>query len=319
MQRRNSMLSIVFMGTPAFSVPILRMLHEEGYNVLAVVTQPDRPVGRKKVLTPPPVKEEAVRLGLPVIQPEKLRDSVELEQILALQPDLVVTAAFGQILPKVLLDAPRLGCINVHASLLPAYRGGAPIHQAIIDGQKEAGVTIMYMAQKLDAGDIISQQAISIEETDHTGSLFDKLSIVGRDLLKQTLPAIEAGTNNRTVQDETLVTYAHNISREQERIDWQQNARTIYNQVRGLHPWPVAYTTLEESNVKIWWAQIGSTKHTATPGEVVHIAKDYFEIATGEGGALAVYDLQPAGKKRLSAEEYLRGTGAKLQIGDRFE
>ncbi|WP_107839209.1 methionyl-tRNA formyltransferase [Metasolibacillus meyeri] len=313
------MTSIVFMGTPTFSVPILRMLHEEGYKILAVVTQPDRPVGRKKVLTPPPVKEEALRLGMPVIQPEKLRGSAELEQILALQPDLVVTAAFGQILPKVLLEAPRLGCINVHASLLPAYRGGAPIHQAILDGQKEAGVTIMYMAEKLDAGDMISQQAIPIEETDHTGSLFDKLSIVGRDLLKQTLPAIEDGTNNRTVQDETMVTYAHNISREQERIDWQQNARTIYNQVRGLHPWPVAYTTLEESNVKIWWAQIGSAKHTAVPGEVVHIAKDYFEIATGEGESIAVYDLQPAGKKRLSAEEYLRGTGAKLQIGDRFE
>ncbi|WP_042471797.1 methionyl-tRNA formyltransferase [Bacillus ndiopicus] len=313
------MTSIVFMGTPAFSVPILRMLHEEGHNILAVVTQPDRPVGRKKVLTPPPVKEEALRLGLPIIQPERLRGSQELEQILALEPDLVVTAAFGQILPKVLLDAPQLGCINVHASLLPAYRGGAPIHQAIIDGQKFAGVTIMYMVEKLDAGDMISQQSIPIEETDHTGSLFDKLSIVGRDLLKETLPSIIDGTNSRTAQDETKVTYAHNISREQERIDWQQNARTIYNQVRGLHPWPVAYTTFEDSNVKIWWAQMGATKHNSAPGEVVHIAKDYFEIATGEGESIAIYDLQPAGKKRLSAEEYLRGTGAKLQIGDRFE
>lgn len=313
------MTKIVFMGTPAFSAPILRMLHEEGYDVLAVVTQPDRPVGRKKVLTPPPVKEEAVRLGLPVIQPEKLRGSDELQEILALQPDLVVTAAFGQILPKELLEAPRLGCINVHASLLPLYRGGAPIHQSIIDGQAETGVTIMYMVGKLDAGDIISQRAIVIEEADHTGGMFDKLSDVGRDLLKDTLPTIIAGTNERIVQDEGKVTYARNISREQERIDWNSEARAIYNQVRGLHPWPVAYTTFEEASFKIWWAQVGETTTNAVPGEVVAIHKDAFEIATGEGGSLKVLDCQPAGKKRMTAEEFLRGTGSKLQIGDRFE
>lgn len=313
------MTKIVFMGTPAFSAPILRMLHEEGYEILAVVTQPDRPVGRKKVLTPPPVKEEALALGLPIIQPEKLRGSEELQQILALNPDLVVTAAFGQILPKELLDAPRLGCINVHASLLPAYRGGAPIHQAIIDGQAQTGVTIMYMAEKLDAGDIISQRAIAIEETDHTGGMFDKLSAVGRELLKETLPSLINGTNARTVQDEALVTFASNISREQELIDWNKDARTLYNQVRGLHPWPVAYTRLEEANFKIWWAQVGKTSTTAAPGEVVKIEKDHFEVATGDGSTLALYDVQPAGKKRMTAEEYLRGTGSKLQIGDRFQ
>ena len=313
------MINIVFMGTPAFSAPILRMLHEEGYNVLAVVTQPDRPVGRKKVLTPPPVKAEAVALGLPVIQPEKLRGSEELQQILALQPDLVVTAAFGQILPKELLDAPRLGCINVHASMLPKYRGGAPIHQAIIDGEATTGVTIMYMAEKLDAGDIISQREIAIEDTDHTGSMFDKLSDVGRSLLKDTLPSIVDGTNDRIVQDEALVTFARNISREQERIDWNKDARTIYNQVRGLHPWPVAYTTFGGENFKIWWAEVGQTTNNAQPGEVVAIGKDRFEIATANGESLAILDCQPAGKKRMTAEEYLRGTGAKLQIGDLFE
>ncbi|WP_431029428.1 methionyl-tRNA formyltransferase [Lysinibacillus sp. LZ02] len=313
------MTKVVFMGTPAFSAPILRMLHEEGYHILAVVTQPDRPVGRKKILTPPPVKEEAVRLGLPVIQPEKLRGSEELQQIIGLGADLIITAAFGQILPKELLDAPRLGCINVHASLLPQYRGGAPIHQAIIDGQKATGVTIMYMAEKLDAGDIISQREIMIEDIDHTGSMFEKLSEVGRELLKETLPSIIDGTNARIVQDESLVTYASNISREQERIDWTKGARTIYNQVRGLHPWPVAYTTFEAANVKIWWAQVGATAHDREPGEVVAIHKDRFEVATGAGGTLAVLDLQPAGKKRMTAEEYLRGTGSKLQIGDRFE
>ncbi len=307
------------MGTPEFSAPILRMLHDEGYDIKAVVTQPDRPVGRKRVLTPTPVKVTAVELGLPVIQPEKLRDSEELQQILDLQPDLVVTAAFGQILPKRLLEAPTLGCINVHASLLPKYRGGAPIHQAIIDGEKETGVTIMYMVEKLDAGDIISQKAIPIEENDHTGGFFDKLSIVGSDLLKDTLPSIINGTNTRTIQDEAQVTFARNISREQERIDWTKDATTLYNQVRGLHPWPVAYTTLEEGNFKIWWAQVGKTKHDTIPGTVVAIAKDHFEVAAGDGTTLALYDVQPAGKKRMTAEEYLRGTGSKLQIGDQFE
>lgn len=313
------MTKIVFMGTPAFSAPILRMLQEEGYDVLAVVTQPDRPVGRKKVLTPPPVKVEAVALGLPVIQPEKLRGSQELQEILALNPDLVVTAAFGQILPKELLVAPRLGCVNVHASLLPAYRGGAPIHQAIIDGQAKTGVTIMYMAEKLDAGDIISQREIAIEDTDHTGGLFEKLSDVGRELLKDTLPAIIDGTNDRIVQDESLVTYARNISREQELIDWNNDARTLYNQVRGLHPWPVAYTIFEDANFKIWWAQVGETTTNANAGEVVKIAKDHFEVATGDGSTLALFDVQPSGKKRMTAEEFLRGTGSKLQIGDRFK
>lgn len=313
------MTKVVFMGTPTFSVPILRMLHEEGYEVLAVVTQPDRPVGRKKVLTPPPVKEEAVRLGLRVIQPEKLRGSAELEEIIQLHPDIIITAAFGQILPKDLLDAPKLGCINVHASLLPKYRGGAPIHQAIIDGEETTGVTIMYMAEKLDAGDIISQREISIEESDHTGSMFDKLSIVGRDLLKETLPSIIAGTNKRIKQNEKLATFAQNISREQERLNWSKDSWSLYNQVRGLHPWPVAFTTLHGENVKIWWAQIGDQTTTEKPGEVIKIEKDRFEIATGDGKSLTILELQPAGKKRMTAEEYLRGTGSKLMIGDLFE
>lgn len=313
------MISIVFMGTPAFSVPVLRMLHEEGYNIKAVVTQPDRPVGRKRVLTPPPVKEEAVRLGLPVIQPEKLRGSEELQEIIGLNPDLIVTAAFGQILPKELLDTPRLGCVNVHASLLPAYRGGAPIHQCLIDGQEKTGVTIMYMAVKLDAGDIISQAELTIEDQDYTGLLFDKLSIVGRDLLKETLPSIIEGTNSRTPQDETKVTFAHNISRDQELVNWQQNSTEIYNQVRGLHPWPVAYTKLNGDNVKIWWAQKSDKKHSEVPGTVIAIDKEYFTVATGNGEAINILDLQPAGKKRMTAMDYLRGTGSKLQIGDRFE
>ncbi|SDM53299.1 methionyl-tRNA formyltransferase [Psychrobacillus sp. OK028] len=313
------MTSIIFMGTPAFSAPILRMLVEEGYQVMAVVTQPDRPVGRKKVLTAPPVKEEAIQLGLPVIQPNKLRGSDELDQIIALKPDLIITAAFGQILPKELLEVPELGCINVHASLLPAYRGGAPIHQAIIDGQSKTGVTIMYMEEKLDAGDIISQSEISIAHTDDTGLLFEKLSEVGSQLLKETLPSIIAKTNNRTKQDDSRVTFAKNISREQERIDWSNSALQLHNQIRGLHPWPVAYTTLDGQVVKIWKADTTTIQTNEKPGTVVKIESDYFVVQTGQSEAIRINELQPAGKKKMSAEDYLRGVGSKMRIGDMFE
>jgi len=313
------MTSLIFMGTPDFSVPILTRLHEEGYDILAVVTQPDRPVGRKKVLTPTPVKKEALRLGLPVIQPEKLKGSQQLDDILNLKPDIIITAAFGQLLPKELLDAPKFGCLNVHASLLPAYRGGAPIHQAVIDGQDETGVTIMYMAEKLDAGDIISQKAIAIEQTDTTGILFEKLSVVGRDLLSETLPTILSGNNARIVQDEALVTFARNISREQERIDWNQSAQDIYNQVRGLNPWPVAYTTFQQQTMKIWWGQPSQRSGNQVVGTVLDLEGDRIIVQTGNEQAFEITELQPAGKKKMSAEEYLRGTGSKLQIGDQFQ
>lgn len=313
------MTSLVFMGTPEFSVPILTMLHEEGYDILAVVTQPDRPVGRKKVLTPTPVKNEALRLGYPVLQPEKLRGSQQLDEILSLKPDIVITAAFGQLLPKEILEAPKFGCLNVHASLLPAYRGGAPIHQAVIDGQDETGVTIMYMAEKLDAGDIISQKAIPIEANDTTGKLFESLSIVGRDLLKETLPSILNQRNARIVQDEKLVTFARNISREQERIDWNQSAQDIFNQVRGLNPWPVAYTTLEQQAVKVWWGQPSEQRTNQPIGTVVELKLDRIVVQTGNEQAFEITELQPSGKKKMSAEEFLRGTGSKLQIGDQFQ
>lgn len=312
------MTKIVFMGTPEFSVGVLQMLHDEGYDVQAVVTQPDRPVGRKRVLTPPPVKQRAVELAIPVIQPEKLTGSAELQEILDLQPDLIVTAAFGQLLPKELLDAPELGCINVHASLLPKYRGGAPIHQAIMDGENETGVTIMYMVEKLDAGDMISQVTVPITDEDDTGSMFEKLSEAGTQLLKETLPSIVSGTNERTVQNEEYVTFARNISREQERIDWQCSARGIFNQVRGLHPWPVAYTTFAGDQVKIWKGELADYEADAQPGEIIALEKARIIVQTGDG-AYAVTDLQPAGKKRMEAAVFLNGIGSKWQIGDRFE
>lgn len=313
------MTSIIFMGTPDFSVPILSMLKEEGYNVTAVVTQPDRPVGRKRVLTPPPVKVEAEKLGIPVIQPEKLVGSKELEEIISLNADLIVTAAFGQLLPKELLEAPKLGCINVHASLLPKYRGGAPIHKAIIDGETETGVTIMYMVEKLDAGDMISQITVPIEDTDHTGLMFEKLSAAGVSLLKETLPSILDGTNDRIPQDESLVTFARNISREEERIDWSKPGKNIYDQIRGLHPWPVTYTVFRGDNVKIWWSEKVEVQSDAEPGTILNIEDDRIIVKTGDDTGIAITDIQPAGRKRMLAKVFIRGVGASWNKGEKFE
>ena len=217
------MTRIIFMGTPDFSVPVLQNLIEKRYDICAVVTQPDRPVGRKRVLTPPPVKVEAERHDIPVFQPEKIRDQTQLDPILALKPDLIITAAYGQILPNSLLEAPKYGCINVHASLLPELRGGAPIHYAILQGKEKTGITIMYMVEKLDAGDIISQVEVAITEDDDVGTLHDKLSEAGSELLLETLPKLISGKINSRQQDDQQATFASNITREQEKINWHDN------------------------------------------------------------------------------------------------
>lgn len=293
------------MGTPDFSTKVLEMLIAKE-DVIAVVTQPDRPVGRKRVMTPPPVKEVALQNGIEVYQPEKISQSEDLQTLIDLKPDLIVTAAFGQILPKALLDAPRLGAINVHASLLPKYRGGAPIHQAIIDGEKETGVTIMYMAPKLDAGDIISQQAIDIEANDDVGSMHDKLSFLGADLLAKTLPDIINGTNERIEQNEEEATFASNISREDERIDWSKSAQDIYNHIRGLSPWPVAYTKLDDKNMKLYQAHIVEGKE-GKPGEIIETTKKAIIVGTGSSDAIALTDIQLSGKKRMPTANFLSG------------
>lgn len=311
------MTRIVFMGTPDFSVPVLETLLNDGYDVLAVVTQPDRPVGRKKVLTPPPVKAAAVKHGIPVYQPEKLSKSDELAEIIALSPDLIVTAAYGQLLPNALLEAPKFGCINVHASLLPELRGGAPIHYSILQGKKETGITIMYMAEKLDAGDIISQAAVTIEEEDNTGTLHDKLSMTGATLLSETIPALLNGSASRTPQDEAKATFAPNIRRSDEQINWNRSGEELYNQVRGLCPWPVAYTTLAGSVVKVWKCEKVDGE-TGVPGTILSIQEDGMVVATGTATALKITELQPAGKKRMTARDYLRGSGASLQAGAVF-
>ena len=299
------MSKIIFMGTPDFSTKVLEMLIAE-HDVIAVVTQPDRPVGRKKILTPPPVKKVAVEHEIPVYQPEKLNNSSELEELLSLDADIIVTAAFGQLLPESLLKAPRLGAINVHASLLPKYRGGAPIHQAIIDGEKETGITIMYMVKKLDAGNIISQKAIRIDDSDNVGTMHDKLSFLGAELLKDTLPCIIDGTNDSIPQDDTKATFASNISREDERIDWQQSAQAIHNHIRGLSPWPVAYTTMDDKNLKLFDAHIVTDKK-AKPGVIIETTKKELIIGTGSNDAIALTEIQFAGKKRMQVVNYLSG------------
>lgn len=261
------MARIVFMGTPDFSVPVLQTLITEGYEVVGVVTQPDRPKGRKRVLTPPPVKVEALKHGIPVLQPEKVRLDEEIDKVLALKPDLIVTAAFGQILPKRLLDEPEFGCINVHASLLPELRGGAPIHYAILQGKKKTGVTIMYMVEKLDAGDMISKVEVEIDELDNVGTLHDKLSVAGAALLKDTVPNVLSRSISPIPQNEEAATYAPNIKREQERLDWTKPGEELYNQVRGLNPWPVAYTEWNGANLKVWEAKKFRFKHQKNLGK----------------------------------------------------
>lgn len=312
---------IVFMGTASFSLAVLQMLLENQYHVVGVVTQPDRYVGRKKVLTMPDVKVEALKYDIPVIQPVRIKE--DYQAILDLQPDLIITAAYGQIIPQALLDAPRLGCVNVHASLLPLYRGGAPVHQAIIDGQDKTGVTIMYMVKKMDAGDIISQKETPILQDDTVGILYDRLSNLGAKLLKETLPDILKGTNQRIPQDESLVTYAPTLSREDERIDWNLSAKQVYNKVRGTNPWPGSYTTYQGKTVKIWAGQVhqceNAIKHHAHQdnGTIVKIFKDAIGVKVNDGVYL-ITELQIEGKKRMSVKDYLNGH-CIFEVDTKFE
>ncbi|MGG3466619.1 methionyl-tRNA formyltransferase [Neobacillus pocheonensis] len=309
------MTKIVFMGTPDFSVPVLRQIIEDGYEVIGVVTQPDRPVGRKKVLTPPPVKVEALKQGIPVFQPEKIRQEEELQKILSLNPDLIVTAAFGQILPKKLLDAPAHGCINVHASLLPELRGGAPIHYAIMQGKKKTGITIMYMVEKLDAGDILTTVEVPITEEDNVGTLHVKLSTAGAKLLSETLPLLLEGKLKPIPQNDGEATFAANIKREQEKINWSKTGEEIYNHIRGLNPWPVAFTSMEGQVLKIWRAEKISGLKSEEPGTIVKIESDGFTVSTGNDTSLKIIELQPSGKTKMLSDQFLRGAGSKISIG----
>jgi methionyl-tRNA formyltransferase len=312
------MTKIIFMGTPDFSVPVLRQIINDGYDVIGVVTQPDRPVGRKRVLTPPPVKVEALKQGIPVFQPEKIRQREELDKILLLQPDLIVTAAFGQILPKELLDAPKHGCINVHASLLPELRGGAPIHYAIIQGKKKTGITIMYMVEKLDAGDILTKVEVPITDGDNVGSMHEKLSQAGAKLLSETLPLLLEGSLTPIPQKEADATFAPNIKREQEKIDWTKTGEEIYNQIRGLNPWPVAFTDMDGQVLKIWRSEKVMNASCEVPGTILKVEPDGITVSTGNETAIKVVELQPSGKTKMTSDVFFRGAGSKITNGTKL-
>ena len=297
-------MRIIYMGTPDISVPALLRLIEY-HDVVAVVTQPDRPKGRGRQMQYSPVKEEAVRHGIPVLQPVKARDPEFVAEIAALEPDLIVVMAFGQILKRDLLELPRYGCINIHASLLPMYRGASPINQVIIDGCEETGVTTMMMDEGLDTGDILLKRSVKIGNDDTAGSLHDKLAALGADVIIDTIAALEAGTLTRTPQQGES-SYAGMITKEMGEIDWTQPAQVIERRMRGLDPWPGAYTEIEGRRLKIFSASIVEDYSDAAPGTVLKAHKDTLTVKCGSG-ALTLGRVQAEGKKAMTAGEYMRG------------
>lgn len=297
-------MKVVFMGTPEFAVPILKLLIDE-YDVVGVVTQPDRMVGRKRIITPPPVKELALTHNLKVFQPLKIKE--DYQEILALAPDLIVTCAYGQILPEEILQFPKYGCINVHASLLPKLRGGAPIHHAIIDGYKETGITIMYMSKKMDQGDILTQVKTPILDDDTLGSLQYKLGEMAKDLLKSTIPLLIEDKIIPLKQNEEEATYGYNISREEERIDFTKSIEEVDRQVRGLNPVPGAYTTLNGKILKIYDVRFGDRYYPNTEdGTIVDFHHDGFSVVCGKK-ELVITDMALEGKRRCAAKDFLNG------------
>lgn len=304
---------VVFMGTPEFSVPVLEMLIENT-NVIMVVTQPDSYVGRKHELTFSPIKKVALENNIEVYQPEKIRN--EYEHILEVNPDIIITCAYGQIIPSILLDTPKYKAVNVHASLLPKLRGGSPLHRAIINGYDETGITIMYMAPGMDDGDIITQKSIKINEEDNVGIIHDKLSVMGRDLLLETLPSIFDGTNNRIKQDENEVTFAYNIKREEEKIDYNKTAHEVYNQIRGMYPFPVAYTTLNDEIIKVCESRLG-IQSKGVPGEIINIYTDGIGVMCSDKEIIFTR-IKPSGKKEMLVKDYLNGKNKDSLIGEKL-
>lgn len=310
-------MRIVFMGTPDFAVNVLQGLidHYEK-DIVGVVSQPDKLVGRHQVLTPTPIKELAMKYNIPVLQPEKIRK--DYQAVLDLKPDIIITCAYGQIIPQAILDAPKLGCINVHASLLPKLRGGAPIHKAIIDGYSVTGVTIMYMDASMDTGDMISKVEVPILDSDNLESLHDKLSEAGTKLLLDTLPSIFDGTNPREKQNEEEVTFAYNIKREEEHVDFLKTSREVFNLIRGLCPIPSANVLLDGDEMKVYACTISNHSYNGACGEIVDVTKEGIVVKTGDG-AVTLTEIKPFGKKRMSSSSYVNGMGAKNLLGKVFQ
>ncbi len=298
------MLKIIFMGTPEFSVPILDALNKT-YNVVAVVTQPDKEVGRHRILTPTPVKKYAVENNLPVFQPEHIKE--EYENLISLNADLIVTAAYGQFVGTKLLYSPKYKAINCHASLLPKYRGGAPIHQSIKDGCEYTGVSIMYMEKKMDAGDILNTVKVKIEDEDNCGTMFEKLSYAARDLLMETIPLLIDGKINPVKQDENEASFAYNITNEEKILNFELPARAVFNHIRAYNPNPIAYFELKTDQIKVFDSKVIDEKTDELPGAILLHKKNRLLIACGEGTVLELLTIQPAGKKMMKASDFING------------
>jgi len=307
-------MKIIYMGTPDFAVAPLEAILKAGHEVTAVVTQPDRQKGRGREVQYSPVKECALSYGIPVLQPLKIKEKDAVEELRKYPADIFVVAAFGQLLSEEILNMPRLGCINIHASLLPAYRGAAPIQWCVINGEEKTGVTIMQMAKGMDTGDILLQKEVVLDEKETGGSLFDRLMETGAELIVEVLPKIEAGELTPVVQKEELATYAGKITKDMGNIDFAKSALTIERLIRGLNPWPSAFTHYKGKILKIWEADVVSECANAenpVPGTVIAMDKESFTLATGEG-ALRIRSLQPEGKKRMSCAEFMRGYEVKV-------
>lgn len=306
-------MKIVYMGTPEFAVPPLERLCEDGYQVDLVVTQPDKARDRGKKMQFPPVKEKALEHGIEVLQPEKIRENKEfIERIKAINPDLIIVAAYGKILPVELLKIPRLGCINIHASLLPKFRGAAPIHRSIIEGEEITGITLMYMEEGLDTGDMIAARQMPIGKKT-TAELHDKLSEMGADLLVKTLPFIEQGINGRTKQDDSKATYAPMITRQDEWVDFGRQPEEIERLIRGLNSWPGAYTTYKGERMKLWEAEAIDEAANKPDGMIIEATKNGIKVAAG-GRTLLLKRIQMPGKKAIDVSDYL--VGNKIEAGE---
>lgn len=303
-------MRIVYMGTPDFAVKPLMELNKN-YDVILVVSQPDKEVGRKKEIKYSPVKEYALKQGIEVFQPSKIKD--DYQRILDVNPDVIITCAYGQIIPKALLDYPKYKCINIHASLLPKLRGGAPIHHAIIDGDKKTGITIMYMDEKMDEGDILYQEEIDILDTDNVESLHDKLSDLGSKMIIDFIPRLESGDFTPVKQDNSLATYGYNITREDEKIDFNKSTKEIYNQIRGLNPWPVSYSILDNKIIKIYNSRISDNKVSGVNGEITNIYPDGIGIKTSDG-EIIITEIKEEGKNRILVKDYLNGIHDKNSL-----
>lgn len=301
-------LNIIFAGTPDFAARHLQALINSHHNVIAVYTQPDRPAGRGKKLTASPVKELALAHNIPVYQPGSLRKEPAQQQLAALDADIMVVVAYGLILPKVVLDTPRLGCINVHGSILPRWRGAAPIQRALWAGDKETGVTIMQMDIGLDTGDMLLKTYLPIEDDDTSASLYEKLAQQGPDALLQALEGLANGTLAAEKQDEALANYAEKLSKEEARLDWTKSATQLWQEVRAFNPWPVSYFEHQGNTIKVWQTQVSTTSSNAAPGTIISASKKGIEVATGDG-VLTLLSMQLPGKKPLSVADILNARG----------